>query len=103
VNTRGRLVAERLAWSRELRFEDADLQQMLDELIAEGEGELLIIRGATHGYINIHSLNPEATGEWMSFMNLMDLSAVQRGSLTILDWLETQRAADLVAREARGA
>ena len=99
INTRGRLVAERLAWARVVPEQD----EMVVQLIAEGEQELYLIRAGIHGHLDIHQLDPDATTEWMSMMNLVDMTAVQNGGLTILDWLEQDESAELVAEDARGS
>jgi hypothetical protein len=87
INTRGRLVRERLDWARETC---ADLDP---EWARQGEAILLQLRAAVHQEIDIkqvHPLEPEVR-RWQREGRELERQARVAGAPSLRQWLTNQR------------
>ena len=94
INTRGRLVSERLAWGQ------ATTGDHLEEWIDDGRAIVAELRDAMHGRIDPRSLSEARVRHWQKYGSRMELAAVGMGLPGLNEWLRANPgAAQEVAAE----
>jgi hypothetical protein len=95
INTRGRLVAERLAYGEAMVGE---VEEMSD-WIEDGYNILAELRAAIHGEIDPRSLEEGRVRHWQKYGRGFDHAALALGQPNIKDWLRANPEAPLDVAE----
>lgn len=95
VNTRGRQVAERLAYGLAMPGDAEDFANWLEG----GTAILVELRAAVHGDLDPRAVSEPAVRHWQAYGQNIERGAVTLGHPSIREWLrENQEAVAAVAR-----